>query len=37
MAEYALILATILIVCIAGYQVMGTTITSLIGQVDPLL
>jgi Flp pilus assembly pilin Flp len=37
MAEYALILATVLVVCIAGYQVMGTTITQLIAQVDPLL
>ena len=37
MAEYALILLTVVIVCIAGYQVMGTTITTLISQVDPLL
>ncbi len=37
MAEYALILLTVVVVCILGYQVMGTTITSLVGQVDPLL
>jgi Flp pilus assembly pilin Flp len=37
MAEYALILTAIAVVVFAGYQTMGTTITSLLSAVDPLL
>lgn len=37
MAEYALILTAVAVVCFAGYQTMGTTITSLLAAVDPLL
>jgi Flp pilus assembly pilin Flp len=37
MTEYALILAAIAIVAYAGYQTMGTTITSLLNSVDGLL
>jgi Flp pilus assembly pilin Flp len=37
MAEYALILTAVAVVCFAGYQAMGTTITSLLASVDPLL
>ena len=37
MAEYALILAAIAVIVFAGYQTMGTTITSLLSSVDPLL
>jgi hypothetical protein len=37
MAEYALILVTVLVVCIAGYQIMGNTISTSIQAVDPLL
>jgi Flp pilus assembly pilin Flp len=34
MAEYALILAAVAVVVFAGYQTMGTTITTLLGSVD---
>jgi len=34
MAEYALILAAVAVVVFAGYQTMGTTITSLLSTVD---
>jgi len=34
MAEYALILAAVAVVVFAGYQVMGTTITTLLTTVD---
>ena len=34
MAEYALILAAVAVVVFAGYQTMGTTITSLLTTVD---
>ncbi len=37
MAEYALILTAVAVVVFAGYQTMGTTITSLLSAVDPLL
>src|SRR5271167_864363 len=37
MAEYALILTAVAVVVFAGYQVLGTTITSLLSSVDPLL
>ena len=36
MTEYALILSAIAVVAYAGYQTMGTTITSLLGTVDGL-
>ena len=34
MAEYALILSAVAVVVFIGYQVMGTTITSLLSTVD---
>ena len=34
MTEYALILAAVAVVVFAGYQVMGTTINSLLSSVD---
>jgi Flp pilus assembly pilin Flp len=34
MAEYALILAAVAVVVFAGYQTMGTTITTLLTSVD---
>ncbi len=34
MAEYALILAAVAVVVFAGYQTMGTTITTLLSSVD---
>jgi Flp pilus assembly pilin Flp len=34
MAEYALILAAVAVVVYAGYQLMGTTITTLLSTVD---
>ena len=34
MAEYALILAAVAVVVFVGYQTMGTTITSLLTNVD---
>ena len=37
MAEYALILAAVAVVVFAGYQTMGTTITTLLGSVDTKL
>jgi len=37
MAEYALILAAVAVVVFAGYQTMGTTITSLLTTVDTSL
>ena len=37
MAEYALILAAVAVVVFIGYQVMGTTITSLLSTVDASL
>jgi Flp pilus assembly pilin Flp len=37
MAEYALILAAVAVVVFAGYQVMGTTITTLLSTVDTKL
>jgi Flp pilus assembly pilin Flp len=37
MAEYALILAAVAVVVYIGYQVMGTTITTLLSTVDTKL
>ncbi len=37
MTEYALILAAVAVVVFAGYQVMGTDITSLLTSVDSYL
>jgi hypothetical protein len=37
MAEYALILAAVAVIVYAGYQTMGTTLTTMIATVDPLL
>jgi Flp pilus assembly pilin Flp len=37
MAEYALIMAAVAVVVFAGYQTMGTTITSLLTSVDSKL
>ena len=37
MTEYALILAAVAVVVYAGYQVMGTDITSLLTSVDSYL
>ena len=37
MAEYALILAAVAVVVFVGYQLMGTTITTLLSSVDGLL
>src|SRR5258708_10380424 len=34
MAEYALILAAVGVVCFAGYQTMGTTVPALLASVD---
>jgi Flp pilus assembly pilin Flp len=34
MAEYALILAAVAVVVYAGYQLMGTTITTLLTSID---
>jgi len=34
MTEYALILVAVAIVCFAGYQSMGTTITGMLTSVD---
>ena len=34
MAEYALILAAVAVVVFIGYQIMGTTITTLLSTVD---
>jgi Flp pilus assembly pilin Flp len=34
MAEYALILAAVAVVVFVGYQTMGTTITTLLSNVD---
>jgi Flp pilus assembly pilin Flp len=34
MTEYALILAAIAVVVYAGYQTMGTTLTTMLNQVD---
>ena len=34
MAEYALILAAVAVIVYVGYQVMGTTISSLLSTVD---
>ncbi|HEV2171671.1 MAG TPA: hypothetical protein VGR40_12020 [Candidatus Binatus sp.] len=34
MAEYALILAAVAVVVFIGYQLMGTTITTLLTSVD---
>ena len=34
MAEYALILAAVAVVVFVGYQLMGTTITTLLSTVD---
>jgi Flp pilus assembly pilin Flp len=34
MAEYALILAAVAVVVYIGYQIMGTTITTLLSTVD---
>ncbi len=37
MAEYALILAAVAVVVFAGYQVMGTTLTTMLSTVDTKL
>lgn len=37
MAEYALILAAVAVVVYLGYQLMGTTITTLLSSVDSKL
>lgn len=37
MAEYALILAAVAVVVYAGYQIMGTSITTLLTSVDSKL
>ena len=37
MAEYALILAAVAVVVFIGYQLMGTTITTLLSSVDSKL
>lgn len=37
MAEYALILAAVAVVVFVGYQLMGTTITTLLTSVDTQL
>jgi Flp pilus assembly pilin Flp len=34
MAEYALILAAVAVIVYAGYQIMGTTITTMLTSVD---
>jgi len=37
MAEYALILAAVAVICFVGYQTMGTTVTTMLSTVDTLL
>jgi Flp pilus assembly pilin Flp len=37
MAEYALIMAAVAVVVYAGYQTMGTTLTTLLSSVDTKL
>ena len=37
MAEYALILAAVAVVVYVGYEVMGTTITTLLSTIDTKL
>jgi Flp pilus assembly pilin Flp len=37
MTEYALILAAVAVVVFAGYQAMGTTITTLVNSIDQKL
>jgi Flp pilus assembly pilin Flp len=37
MAEYALILAAVAVIVFAGYQTMGTTVTTMLSTVDTLL
>jgi Flp pilus assembly pilin Flp len=37
MAEYALILAAVAVVVFAGYQTMGTTLTTMLNAVDTLI
>ena len=37
MTEYAMILATIAIVCLAAYNIMATTLTGMMSNVDTLL
>jgi Flp pilus assembly pilin Flp len=37
MAEYALIMAAVAVVVFAGYQAMGTTMTTLLSSVDTKL
>jgi Flp pilus assembly pilin Flp len=37
MTEYALILAAVAVVVFAGYQTMGTTLTTMINAVDGLI
>jgi Flp pilus assembly pilin Flp len=37
MTEYAMILATIAIVCLAAYQIMATDINGMLSNVDTLL
>ena len=37
MAEYALLLAAVVVIVYAGYQTMGTTITTLLSSVDTKL
>jgi len=35
--EYALILAAVAVIVYAGYQIMGTTVTTMLSSVDGLL
>ena len=37
MTEYAMILATVAIVCLAAYQIMATDINGMLSNVDSLL
>jgi Flp pilus assembly pilin Flp len=37
MTEYALILAAVAVIVYAGYQIMGTTVTTMLSSVDQLL
>lgn len=37
MAEYALILGAVAVIVYAGYQLMGTTLTTMLSSVDTLL
>jgi Flp pilus assembly pilin Flp len=37
MTEYALILAAVAVVVFAGYQAMGTTLTTMLSSVDTLI